>query len=152
MTYRVMRTQGCNKGDGDLFNASFEIQVSLQKKYTKMEYGRRTAMFISAVLLQFGPRISEQHLVHNSLDAEEHQSENVVNIDIRDSEKDKYNFALENPRLSNRSTSYMSLSQFSNRSFVVIITSFTISLLRSGSSRINLCLVRGGVFEATLVM
>jgi hypothetical protein len=40
-----------------------------------MEYGRQTAMFISAVPLQFGPRISEQHLAHGSLDAEGHQSE-----------------------------------------------------------------------------
>jgi hypothetical protein len=40
-----------------------------------MEYGRRTAMFISAIPQQFGPRISEQHLVHDSLDAEVHQSE-----------------------------------------------------------------------------
>jgi hypothetical protein len=63
------------KGDENLFNTSFEIQVSLEKKYTKMEYGRQTAMFISAVPLQFGLRISEQHLVHDSLDVEEHQSE-----------------------------------------------------------------------------
>ena len=63
------------KGDGNLFNTSFEIQVSLEKKYTKMEYGRRTAMFISAAPPQFGPRISEQHLIHDSLDAEEHQSD-----------------------------------------------------------------------------
>ena len=44
----------------------------------------------------------------------------------------------------------MSLFQSGNRSFVVIITSFTLSLLRSESSGINLCLVRGDVFEATL--
>ena len=40
-----------------------------------MENGRRTTMFISAAPLQFGPRISEQHSVHDSLDAEERQSE-----------------------------------------------------------------------------
>jgi hypothetical protein len=40
-----------------------------------MEYGRRTAMFISTVPLQYGPRIYEQYLDHDSLDVEEHQSE-----------------------------------------------------------------------------
>ena len=33
------------KGDRNLFRV--KIQVSLEKKYTKMEYRRRTAMFIS---------------------------------------------------------------------------------------------------------
>ena len=62
-------------------------------------------MFISAVLLQFGPRISEQHLVHDSLDAEEHQSENVVRRRKHQYTgfEDRYiQFCFGKPKLSNR--------------------------------------------------